>query len=645
LDGWTGEELRLWPDELLDLLAELFSAVEAHGRWPELTSFSEVVLLAKPGGDPANPLDRRPIVLMSVLYRVWARYRRREFDGWRAQWDTAVAAAWLGADGQAWEFGWDTACAHAGSGAGVAGVAVDFSKCYDGCRLALVSRALARAGVPPAISRPLLAAYGFTRRLRVGDAWGGDCTPTSGIPAGCPLAVSVLAVLTAPWGMRSHRLRRALGAGAFGVAWAPGMAVEPPGPPATGPRRGEGAGDGQAEVLAGGERRYVDDLLFWVVGERRLLRRAAASAWAIALAFARALQWELSEGKSHAFAWPGGLAERIQADLPMVRVKGSFRDLGVVQVLGGRRQVAVADLRLFAAGVRAERVGRLPVPRRVKVQFVESQVVPAACYGALAACPGVEAIRKLRVQAAGAIYLGGGAGNQTLRLLLASPACRADPAAPFAIEPLWALARGVAEGRCTADGILKVQSHGQGGLVAALRCATAALELEWDLLEWTPRPGSPPSCHFFLDPCPPGAAFAARAWLRDRWRRVQLARVAQRPGFAGLEAGLDWELLRVALATARSPTRLGALWSILVGDVVTQDRASHFPQPDLGRDPLCPHCEAERETPEHRLWVRDAWADLRDREAEAAGWASASALAEAAPRSPAARPCGPPILF
>ena len=87
----------------------------------------------------------------------------------------------------------------------------------------------------------------------------------------------------------------------------------------------------------------------------------------------------------------------------------------------------------------------------------------------------------------------------------------------------------------------------------------------------------------------------------------------------------------MALATARSPTRLGALWSVLVGDVVTQDRASHFPQPDLGSDPLCPHCEAERETPEHRLWVCDAWADLRDREAEAAGWASASACAEAAP--------------
>ena len=74
---------------------------------------------------------------------------------------------------------------------------------------------------------------------------------------------------------------------------------------------------------------------------------------------------------------------------------------------------------------------------------------------------------------------------------LGSPDCRADPAAPFAIEPLWALARGVAEGRRAADGVLKVRPHGQGGLVAALRRAAAALELEWGLLDWTPRPGSP----------------------------------------------------------------------------------------------------------------------------------------------------------
>ena len=188
-------------------------------------------MLAKPGGDPGNPLGWRPVVLMSALHRVWARCRRREFDGWRAQWDPAVAAAWLGADGRAWEFGWDTACAHAGSGAGVAGVAVDFSNCHDGYRLALLPRALARADVPPAISRPLPAAYGFTRRLRAGDACGGDCTPTSGIPAGCPLAVSALAVLTAPGACGRTVCAALWGRGL--LVW-PGHRVRPscrPGPP------------------------------------------------------------------------------------------------------------------------------------------------------------------------------------------------------------------------------------------------------------------------------------------------------------------------------------------------------------------------------------------------------------------------------
>ena len=61
---------------------------------------------------------------------------------------------------------------------------------------------------------------------------------------------------------------------------------------------------------------------------------------------------------------------------------------------------------------------------------------PGRLRAQLVACPGGRAIDKLRAQAAGAIYLGGGAGNQTLRLLLGSPDCRADPAAPFAIQPL-----------------------------------------------------------------------------------------------------------------------------------------------------------------------------------------------------------------
>jgi len=112
-DGWVGEEFRRWPPELLAPTARLLQAVEASGSWPQLLASAEVVLLPKPGGDSGDPLSRRPITLLPVLYRAWARLRRRSVDDWRPQWDPAIAAAGLGADGQAWELGWAAAVAHA----------------------------------------------------------------------------------------------------------------------------------------------------------------------------------------------------------------------------------------------------------------------------------------------------------------------------------------------------------------------------------------------------------------------------------------------------------------------------------------------------------------------------------------------------
>jgi hypothetical protein len=46
-------------------------------------------------------MDRRPLNMLSVVYRLWARLRRAEVAEWRAAWDPAMAAARLGAAGQA----------------------------------------------------------------------------------------------------------------------------------------------------------------------------------------------------------------------------------------------------------------------------------------------------------------------------------------------------------------------------------------------------------------------------------------------------------------------------------------------------------------------------------------------------------------
>ena len=109
VDDWAGEELRLWPPTLVAALAAFLRTVETAGRWPAAFSFAEVVLIPKPGADPDLPLQLRPITLLPVVYRLWARLRLSLVDSWRSSWDPAWRGLPKGADGLAWDLAWDLA--------------------------------------------------------------------------------------------------------------------------------------------------------------------------------------------------------------------------------------------------------------------------------------------------------------------------------------------------------------------------------------------------------------------------------------------------------------------------------------------------------------------------------------------------------
>jgi hypothetical protein len=56
-----------------DLLATFYAVVERSGKWPAVIRHSFVAMLPK--GGTQEPDDGRPIVLLSVIYRVWAQAR------------------------------------------------------------------------------------------------------------------------------------------------------------------------------------------------------------------------------------------------------------------------------------------------------------------------------------------------------------------------------------------------------------------------------------------------------------------------------------------------------------------------------------------------------------------------------------------
>ncbi|CAK0862848.1 unnamed protein product [Prorocentrum cordatum] len=132
LDGWTVKELRLLPPELHGWIAELFEEIEACGSWPSELVEPEGLLLPKPGGG-ADPMDRRPIWLLPILYRLWAAGRARLFARRRLRW--AGEEVQRGAEELAWELALELEAAEALSET-IAGAALDWRKAYDHIDLA-----------------------------------------------------------------------------------------------------------------------------------------------------------------------------------------------------------------------------------------------------------------------------------------------------------------------------------------------------------------------------------------------------------------------------------------------------------------------------------------------------------------------------
>ena len=168
---------------LLDWVAELLAEVEQQGAWPRDLCRGETVLLPK--GGTSDPLDRRPITLLPVLYRMWAALRATQFRAWLKE--CGVPPLDAGRNGTM------RSAEHQGL------LLADWSKCYDHLGFDLVAGNFRAAGILRWFTGPLLAMYMAPRHIRVDGAMGQVRTPARCIPPGCPAAVDVLALLTLPW--------------------------------------------------------------------------------------------------------------------------------------------------------------------------------------------------------------------------------------------------------------------------------------------------------------------------------------------------------------------------------------------------------------------------------------------------------------
>ena len=77
-DSRTAPEAAALPESLLDLVADLFMAIERGGDWPPALLVGLVPLLPKGGGegtDLAGPLKQRPVTILPLFYKCYASVR------------------------------------------------------------------------------------------------------------------------------------------------------------------------------------------------------------------------------------------------------------------------------------------------------------------------------------------------------------------------------------------------------------------------------------------------------------------------------------------------------------------------------------------------------------------------------------------
>ena len=93
-DGWLRRELfvlQAWHPYLCDALARLLNLIEATGEWPEVWLLGIISLVPKDltKEDP-GPLDKRPIAVLSILYRTWSKIRGDDCMLWQEQWQLCL---------------------------------------------------------------------------------------------------------------------------------------------------------------------------------------------------------------------------------------------------------------------------------------------------------------------------------------------------------------------------------------------------------------------------------------------------------------------------------------------------------------------------------------------------------------------------
>ena len=205
--------LAVWkslPDAILSRIAALLTLVEAEGVWPDELLHAFVAMIPKASGG-TRPQDQRPITVLDVVYRLWAKgitecwapvlqgtYLGPTIMGFRAQASTLHLAQLLT----------DVVELQRRRGCPLWLVKFDVAKCFPSLPWWALFGVMEETGLPSAVVQCFRHFYAnLQHRFRYGQVDGGEWTMANGLAQGCPASPDLLNLLFEPfhrWAAAQH---------------------------------------------------------------------------------------------------------------------------------------------------------------------------------------------------------------------------------------------------------------------------------------------------------------------------------------------------------------------------------------------------------------------------------------------------------
>ena len=603
LDGWSLADLRSLPDRLLGWLADLLREVERLGKWLARLAEGYTALIPKEG--PPGPLNTRPFTVLSMVYRLWAGVRLVDAMAWQESWAHPTAFGFRPArsalDGAAVTHVLLELCRLRGWA--VAGMGIDYVKCFDLIPQAVVLALAFELGMDPGTCCALGAMYKQLRRaFKIAGALGLWLQATNSILQGCPLSVILVNVLTTMWDGR----------------WTPCADRCAPGRPPSLQSWTRMRQTTWGREPCSPSRMLAPATLRW--GHRATRMTPRQWPWARPPSRRRSPRRRSgcgSQGRTSVWTSlaPGSRGNKAPrrccsggAPIPLAT---TFRQLGVDIAIGGSKTTGPVLSRRLEAGRSALR--RLPhlstYDRRERA--ISTLVTPLALHGVAVAPVTEPDLRGAETAVVRALW--GPArvfrAKEVIFTVL-SKGHRISPVMHTRYERLLWLARlarrpGVtqvfAQAICESGG----RPPGMGPVGRALRTAAS--------LGWTPRegwwcwviPGQEHPLHFVQEPL-----CQLQHRVRDSlccYSSRQLE--ARRPvTFGGLGDGADGPACQAALRAASTELEKSLLRGLLAGAMWTAARVSGH---GMWTNSACPQCGAAHEDEAHVLWECPEWDDAR----------------------------------